>query len=85
MNAERTLIAGESLGDARYFLRRASDYANEREIFGGPIGRNQGVQFPLARLTQRRKLRNSWPARQQRCLIMVSPAVLRPTWLNCLW
>ena len=49
MNAERTLIAGESLGDARFFLRRASDYANEREIFGGPIGRNQGVQFPLAR------------------------------------
>ena len=49
MNAERTLIAGESLGDARYFLRRASDYANEREIFGGPIGRNQGIQFPLAR------------------------------------
>ena len=49
MNAERTLIAGESLGDARYFLRRATDYACEREIFGGPIGRNQGIQFPLAR------------------------------------
>jgi acyl-CoA dehydrogenase len=49
MNAERTLISGESIGDARFFLRRASDYANEREIFGGPIGRNQGIQFPLAR------------------------------------
>ena len=49
MNAERTLIAGESIGDARYFLRRATDYACEREIFGGPIGRNQGIQFPLAR------------------------------------
>ena len=49
MNAERTLIAGESLGDSRYFLRRATDYACEREIFGGPIGRNQGIQFPLAR------------------------------------
>ena len=49
MNAERTLIAGVSLGDARYFLRRATDYACEREIFGGPIGRNQGIQFPLAR------------------------------------
>ena len=49
MNAERILIAGESIGDARYFLRRASDYAREREVFGAPIGINQGIQFPLAR------------------------------------
>jgi len=49
MNAERILIAGESTGDARYFLRRASDYAREREVFGAPIGANQGIQFPLAR------------------------------------
>ncbi len=49
MNAERILIAAESTGDARYFLRRASDYAREREVFGAPIGANQGIQFPLAR------------------------------------
>ena len=49
MNAERILIAAESTGDARYFLRRATDYAREREVFGAPIGTNQGIQFPLAR------------------------------------
>lgn len=49
MNAERTLIASESIGDARYFIERATAYANQREVFGGPIGRNQGIQFPLAR------------------------------------
>ena len=49
MNAERILIAAESTGDARYFLRRATDYAREREVFGAPIGANQGIQFPLAR------------------------------------
>lgn len=49
MNAERVLIAHESLGDAAYFIRRATDYANERTVFGRPIGQNQGVQFPIAR------------------------------------
>jgi acyl-CoA dehydrogenase len=50
MNAERILISGESLGDARWFLRQAVDYANQREVFGRPIGQNQGIQFPLARV-----------------------------------
>ena len=49
MNAERILLAAEALGDARYFTRRASEYATEREVFGRPIGRNQGIQFPIAR------------------------------------
>jgi acyl-CoA dehydrogenase len=49
MNAERMLIASECLGDGRYLLRRATAYAREREVFGRPIGANQGVQFPLAR------------------------------------
>ena len=49
MNAERILIAAECIGDARYFLDRASEYAREREVFGRPIGQNQGIQFPLAR------------------------------------
>jgi acyl-CoA dehydrogenase len=49
MNAERILVAAEALGDAQYFIRRASDYACERVIFGRPIGQNQAVQFPIAR------------------------------------
>lgn len=49
MNAERILIASECLGDARFFIDRASRYAKERVVFGRPIGENQGVQFPLAR------------------------------------
>jgi alkylation response protein AidB-like acyl-CoA dehydrogenase len=49
MNAERILIAAECVGDARFFIDRASDYARERQVFGRPIGQNQGVQFPIAR------------------------------------
>ena len=49
MNAERILIAAECIGDARWFIDKASAYANEREVFGAPIGRNQGIQFPIAR------------------------------------
>ncbi len=49
MNAERILIAAECIGDARYFVDRASSYAGDREVFGRPIGENQGVQFPIAR------------------------------------
>ena len=49
MNAERILIASECIGDGRWLLRKGVDYANERRVFGRPIGQNQGVQFPLAR------------------------------------
>jgi alkylation response protein AidB-like acyl-CoA dehydrogenase len=49
MNAERILIAAEALGDARYFIERATRYSKERVVFGRPIGQNQGVQFPIAR------------------------------------
>ncbi len=49
MNAERILIASECIGDARFFIEKASTYATEREVFGRPIGQNQGVQFPIAR------------------------------------
>ena len=49
MNSERILIAAECIGDAKWFLRKAADYAKERVVFGAPIGQNQGVQFPLAR------------------------------------
>jgi acyl-CoA dehydrogenase len=49
LNAERILIAAECVGDARWFIDRASRYAKERVVFNRPIGQNQGVQFPLAR------------------------------------
>jgi acyl-CoA dehydrogenase len=49
MNAERILIASECIGDGRWFIERTTQYANQREVFGRPIGQNQGIQFPLAR------------------------------------
>jgi acyl-CoA dehydrogenase len=49
MNAERILIAAECIGDAKWFIAKATHYAKERELFGRPIGQNQGVQFPIAR------------------------------------
>jgi acyl-CoA dehydrogenase len=49
LNAERTLVASEAVGDGRYFVNAAVRYANERIVFDRPIGRNQGIQFPLAR------------------------------------
>ena len=48
MNAERILIAAESVGDGRWFIEKSVDYANSRVVFGRPIGQNQGVQFPIA-------------------------------------
>jgi len=49
MNAERILIAAECVGDAKWFIAKASAYAKERAVFGRPIGQNQGVQFPIAK------------------------------------
>jgi len=49
MNAERILLASESVGDALYFVDRATEYAGERVVFDRPIGENQGVQFPIVR------------------------------------
>ena len=48
MNAERILIAAECIGDARWFIKKATDYANERRVFDREIGKNQGIQFPIA-------------------------------------
>ncbi|APV49177.1 acyl-CoA dehydrogenase [Betaproteobacteria bacterium GR16-43] len=48
LNAERTLIAAECIGDGRWFVEKASKYASERVVFDRPIGKNQGVQFPIA-------------------------------------
>ncbi len=49
MNAERILIAAECIGDAKWFIEKATSYAGERVLFDRPIGQNQGVQFPIAR------------------------------------
>lgn len=49
MNAERILISSECIGDAKWFIKKATDYANERAVFGRPIGQNQGIQFPIAK------------------------------------
>ena len=49
MNAERLLIAAECVGDGKWFTNRSVDYARTRQVFGRPIGQNQGVQFPIAR------------------------------------
>ena len=48
-NAERILLAAEAIGDGEWFIERATKYAKSREVFGAPIGKNQGVQFPIAR------------------------------------
>ncbi len=49
MNAERILIAAECIGDAKWFIEKATNYAKERHVFGRPIGQNQGIQFPIAK------------------------------------
>lgn len=49
LNAERALIAAECIGDGRWFIEKCSSYASQREVFGRPIGKNQGVQFPIAK------------------------------------
>ena len=49
MNAERILIAAECIGDAKWFIEKATAYAKERQVFGRAIGQNQGVQFPIAK------------------------------------
>jgi len=51
MNAERILIAAECVGDAKWFIAKATNYAKERSVFGRPIGQNQGIQFPIAKAT----------------------------------
>ena len=48
LNAERTLIAAECIGDGRWFVEKSAQYARDRVVFGRPIGQNQGVQFPIA-------------------------------------
>ena len=58
MNAERILIAAECIGDARWFISKAADYARERKVFGRAIGQNQGIQFPIAEAYTRTEAAN---------------------------
>ena len=58
MNAERILIAAECIGDARWFIERATAYAGDRRVFDRPIGQNQGVQFPIAEAYARTEAAN---------------------------
>ena len=67
MNAERILIAAECIGDAKWLIRKASSYASEREVFGRPIGQNQGIQFPIAKAY----------ARMRAAELMVNEAIRR--------
>ncbi len=63
MNAERILIGAECIGDARWFIEKATAYANQRVVFSRPIGQNQGVQFPIARAFARTEAANLMVAR----------------------
>ena len=84
MNAERILIAAECIGDASWFIEKASAYAKERMVFGRPIGQNQGVQFPIARAyAQMRGGRPDGAQGRGRSSRRASPAARRPTWPSC--
>jgi alkylation response protein AidB-like acyl-CoA dehydrogenase len=74
MNAERILIAYESIGDAKFFIDKAVAYANDRVVFGAPIGKNQGIQFPIAR---------AWAELQAAELMVHKAAALFEQGLDC--
>jgi alkylation response protein AidB-like acyl-CoA dehydrogenase len=74
MNAERILIAAECLGDGRWFVDKATQYAGERKLFGRPIGQNQGVQYPIAR---------AYVALQAAELMVRKAASLYESGINC--
>jgi alkylation response protein AidB-like acyl-CoA dehydrogenase len=74
MNAERILIAAECLGDGRWFIDRATEYARQRNLFGRPIGQNQGVQYPIAR---------AYVALQAAELMVRKAASLYESGINC--
>ena len=80
MNAERILIAAECVGDAKWFIERASAYARERVVFGRPIGQNQGVQFPIAKSYAQMRAAELMVREATRLYEAGSPAGRRPTW-----
>ena len=82
LNAERALIAAECIGDGYWFIDRVSKYANERQVFGRPIGQNQGVQFPIAEAFIEIEGSNRCDTSPVRCSIKVSRVALKPIWRN---
>ncbi|MCW5745175.1 MAG: acyl-CoA/acyl-ACP dehydrogenase [Alphaproteobacteria bacterium] len=74
MNAERILISAECLGDSRWFIEKATEYAKQRNLFGRPIGQNQGVQYPIAR---------AYVALQAAELMVRKAASLYESGINC--
>lgn len=77
MNAERILIAAECIGDAKWFIERSRHYANERVLFGRPIGQNQGVQFPIAKAYARMRAAELMVNKLQKCSKPVKRSVNR--------
>ena len=84
MNAERILVGTECIGDGRWLLNKGVAYAKERQVFGRPIGQNQGVQFPLAqRLCGARGRRHDVPPRRRAVRQPGANAAPTPTWPSC--
>ena len=83
MNAERILIAAECIGDAKWFIAKASAYAKERAVFGRPIGQNQGVQFPIAKAYAAMRAAELMVKEATRKYEAGSIAAPRPTWPRC--
>ena len=84
MNAERILIAAECIGDAKWFIDKASAYAKERVVFGRPIGQNQGVQFPIARAYVQMRAAELMVHERPRSTRPGETAARRPTWRSML-
>ncbi len=84
LNAERTLIAAECIGDGYWFIERATRYANERVVFDRPIGKNQGVQFPIADAYIEVEAANLMRFKAARLFDAGRPAAPRPTWPSTL-
>ena len=84
MNAERILIAAECIGDCRWFIEKASAYATERQVFGRPIGANQGVQFPIAEAYAQMEAARLMVQQGRRAVRRGPPrAGPKPTWPSC--
>ena len=82
MNAERILIAAECIGDARWFVQKATDYANDRQVFGREIGKNQGIQFPIAEAYMQTEAANLMVEHAARVYEVVRAPVRRRIWRN---
>ena len=82
LNAERVLIAAECIGDAYWFIDRARRYANDRVVFDRPIGKNQGIQFPIADSYIETEAANLMRLKLVSYLIITNIAARKPIWLK---